>query len=731
MLKGRLKYFALPFFLLGIILIVFLQFTSGRNISNLISSNRRLLDELKIQTDLQRLESHIVAAESDVRWIIITDDSNHLPEVKQEINSIRTDIRKLRDQVTNTNTSALMQELENAVEKKNQFNHHILNVYQQEGKSAAERVIKTSWGKLLRDTIIMFTNILDSTRRTEVAAITRSIDNIGKRALSWGLILAIVAGLSIIIAFWHFVTQGQEQSRMINVLDVSEKRVKEAARVKEQFMANMSHEIRTPMNAILGFTNLLQKTDLNNVQKQYIDNIQSSGENLLTIVNDILDLSKIEEGMMSIEEVPFSLRGLMHSVETMFIEKANRKHLYVDVNIEDSIPDTLNGDPIRLTQILVNLLGNAIKFTNRGGINIDIKMVASDKQEIQLQFNVKDSGIGIASEKQKNIFDRFQQAEAETTRRYGGTGLGLSIVKQLIDLQLGKIDVKSEMGKGTEFIFQIPYKISFENIEGKELSYAPAEGLQLTSTKILVAEDNVMNQQLIKHLLTSWNLNFTLVSNGAEVINNLQNKDYDIILMDIQMPEMDGYVATEKIRHELKSDIAIIAMTAHAMAGEREKCISYGMNDYISKPIKEAELYKLIKKYGKPLEDSYGENGSNGKNGNGSVIDLSYLQDLSSGNKDFENQIIRQFIKQVPEEIISLEQAIRQKDFTAMRSLAHSMKSSVSYLGLIHELGPMLQEIENQAVNETDLSIIRACFDSIEFTCRQAVDEAKKLVDQS
>jgi signal transduction histidine kinase/DNA-binding response OmpR family regulator len=730
-LKGRLKYFALPFFLLGIILIVFLQFTSGRSINNLISSNRRLLDELKVQTDLQRLESNIVTAESDVRWIIITEDSIHLPEVKQEINNIRTDIRKLRSQVANTNTNALMEELEKMVEKKNQFNHHILNVYQQQGKAAAERVIKTNRGKLMRDTIIMFTNILDSTRRSELAAITRSIDNIGKRALSWGLILAIVAGLTIIIAFWHFVSRGQEQSRMINVLDISEKKVKEAARVQEQFMANMSHEIRTPMNAILGFTNLLQKTDLNNVQKQYIDNIQSSGENLLTIVNDILDLSKIEEGMMGIEEVPFSLRGLMHSVETMFKEKARRKHLYVDVNIEDSIPDTLNGDPTRLTQILVNLLGNAIKFTTCGGINIDITMVERDKKDVQLQFNIKDSGIGIAPEKQKNIFDRFQQAEAETTRRYGGTGLGLSIVKQLIDLQQGKIEVKSEMEKGTEFIFQIPYTISFENIEGKEISYAPAEDKQLTSTKILVAEDNVMNQQLIKHLLTSWNLNFTLVSNGAEVINNLQNKDYDLILMDIQMPEVDGYVATEKIRNDLKSDVAIIAMTAHAMAGEREKCISYGMNDYISKPIKEAELYRLIKKYGKPLEDSNGENGNGKENGNGSVIDLSYLQDLSSGNKDFENQIIRQFIKQVPEEIISLEQAIHQKDFVAMRSLAHNMKSSVSYLGLMHELGPMLQEIENQAVNETDLSIIRACFDSIEFTCRQAVDEAKKLVGQS
>lgn len=726
MLKGKLKYFALPFFLFGIILIVFLQFTSGTSINNLISSNRRLLDELKIQTDLQRLESQIVTVESDVRWLVLSENSNYMPAIKQEINGIRMALRQINVGVANSNTSPLIRELGIMVEKKNQFNHHILNVFQNAGKNAAELVIKTNNGKILRDSIIKLINVLDSTRRTEVAYITSSIDNNGKRALNWGLILAVVAGLTMTVAFWHFVSQGEQQSRMINFLDVSEKKVKEAARIQEQFMANMSHEIRTPMNAILGFTNLLQKTSLSNLQKQYIENIQSSGENLLTIVNDILDLSKIEEGMMGIEEVPFSLRGLMHSVETMFKEKAQRKHLYVDMNIEENIPDTLNGDPIRLTQILVNLLGNAIKFTTTGGVKIDVKMIGQEKEVIQLQFNIKDTGIGIAPEKQKNIFDRFQQAEAETTRRYGGTGLGLSIVRQLIDLQMGKIEVKSAINEGTEFIFQIPYKISFENITGRETNYAPAEDSLFSSTKILVAEDNTMNQQLIKHLLASWQLNFTLVSNGKEVVDNLQHQYYDLILMDIQMPELDGYAATEKIRNELKSDIAIIAMTAHAMAGEREKCISYGMNDYISKPIKEAELYRLIKKYGKPNR-AENQNG----NGHGPVINLSYLQDLSSGNKEFENQIIRQFIKQVPQEIISLEQAIQQKDFTSIRSLAHNMKSSVSYLGLMHELGPMLEEIENQAVKDTDLSIILACFDSIEFTCRQAVEEAKELVGQS
>ena len=521
-----------------------------------------------------------------------------------------------------------MEKLDYLIEEKIKFTYLVLNTLREKGKEPAELLITTNKGQILSDSIVNVISVLDNIRRTEMARIIGSIDESGRRARSWGLVLAFIAGTTCLIAFWHFVSQGRQQKKMITVLDASERKIKEAARIQEQFMANMSHEIRTPMNAILGFTNLLYKTDLDENQQQYVQNIQSSGENLLSIVNDILDLSKIEAGMMRIESVPFSLRGLMHSVETMFNEKVRQKQLSLRVEIDKSIPDMLCGDAVRLTQILVNLLGNAIKFTVKGGIEINIKSLKQDANNLRLLFNVRDTGIGIAAEKQKAIFERFQQAEAETTRRYGGTGLGLAIVNQLINLQKGQISVKSNVGRGTEFIFELPFEISKEIVDDSMIQYRQTHpDHQFYKARILVAEDNLLNQQLMIHLLTSWRMEFEIVNNGLEALKALQNEDFDMVLMDIQMPDLDGYTTTQKIRSDLKSAIPIIAMTAHAMAGEKEKCLSYGMNDYISKPVKESELYKLVIKYAKKDEEQ--------EAGKDTVINLNYLKELSMGNKDF------------------------------------------------------------------------------------------------
>src|SRR5450432_4518019 len=261
-------------------------------------------------------------------------------------------------------------------------------------------------------------------------------------------------------------------------------------------MANMSNEIRTPMNSILGFTNLLQKEPLNEKSREFVRSIQNSGESLLEIINDILDFSKIEAGMMRIESNPFSLRELLHSIKTMFTTRLQPKDLSFTVNVENSIPDLLDGDAVRLTQILVNLVNNAIKFTNSGGIEINVTGDKKTENRIEISFSVKDTGIGIASHKVEVIFDRFQQADEDTTRKYGGTGLGLSIVKQLVDLQYGTIRVSSELNKGTEFVFSIPYTIAPEsNIQEDLNSYAAGEGDPGEGRlKILVAEDNAMNQ---------------------------------------------------------------------------------------------------------------------------------------------------------------------------------------------------------------------------------------------
>jgi PAS domain S-box-containing protein len=477
----------------------------------------------------------------------------------------------------------------------------------------------------------------------------------------------------------------------------------ESANVKEQFLANMSHEIRTPINSVIGFTNLIQKTSMTEEQQQFVTLIQSASENLLTIINDILDISKIEAGMLRIEKNPFSLRGLCSSIETMFYHRAREKNLSFSLYIQDNIPDTLTGDAVRLTQILVNLISNAIKFTQKGGISINITTLAQNDDAIRLRFSVKDSGIGIPADKLETIFERFQQGETDTTRKYGGTGLGLSIVKNLVQLQGGDIRVESEPGKGTEFIFEIGYSLVHVS---ETLPASLADKTAITAgafpdARILVAEDNSMNQLLIKFTFQSWKMNYELADNGAKAIEWLQRDKFDLVLLDIQMPLMDGYATAQAIRKELKSEIPIIAMTAHALAGEREKCISFGMNDYISKPIHEKELFSLLKKY---LSDDRESNIETLKN-ELHYIDLNFLEDMVMGNGEFLKTIIKQFLKQFPGEMEALKLAVDQKDTRQVATLAHHIQSTVSILGKNTPFFQQLEKLEKLAKKNTTATL--------------------------
>ena len=397
--------------------------------------------------------------------------------------------------------------------------------------------------------------------------IVTAINSENKNDVPWDFYIYL-SGAVLFFLIWIYLYIKTKQS------SESEKKVMASAEVKENFLANMSHEIRTPLNAVLGFTNILKSTHLNAEQKEYVEVIQTSGDNLLSIVNDILDLSKIEAGMLRIDETPFRVKDIISTVESMFQAKAEEKNLKLVVNIDSDTPEIVSGDAVRLTQILVNLVANAIKFTEDGGVYLRVTPMRQKDDKIVLEFLVRDTGIGISAEKQIKIFDRFEQAEASTTRRFGGTGLGLSIVKNLVELQHGTIELYSQYGIGTSFTVEIPYKMTNEKVaktENKRTSINPNK--MKTNTKILIAEDNVMNQRLIKHLMNNWNFKFDLVFNGTQALEALKKQNYDLILMDIQMPEMDGYTASAFIRSEFRSSIPIIAMTAHAMAGEKEKCL--------------------------------------------------------------------------------------------------------------------------------------------------------------
>lgn len=388
----------------------------------------------------------------------------------------------------------------------------------------------------------------------------------------------------------------KEANTAVRELMQTRKELEELMKVKEQFLANMSHEIRTPMNAIVGFTSLLLKSKLSSEQRQYINAVKISGENLLVIINDILDFSKIQSGKLVFEQIEFRLSQVISTLTELMLPKSIEKNIQLLTKIDKKIPDNLIGDPTRLNQIFLNLVGNAIKFTEIGEVKISVDLINETDDGVELKFSVSDTGIGIPKNKLSSVFEGFTQASNETTRKYGGTGLGLTIVKQFIEMQGGTITVDSEEGKGSTFSFNLKFKKNLhpDSEKNKEKEYEPESNLSLN---ILLVEDNQLNQILAKKVLTDWKWKVEIAENGKVALEKLEKSNFDLILMDIQMPEMDGYETTRKIRQTFKSpksDIPIMAMTAHALAGEAEKCINVGMNNYISKPFDKKILFSKI-----------------------------------------------------------------------------------------------------------------------------------------
>ena len=498
--------------------------------------------------------------------------------------------------------------------------------------------------------------------------------------------------------------------------------------MQEQFLANMSHEIRTPMNGIQGMTNLLGETALTEGQKEFVDIIKLSADNLLVIINDILDFSKIKAGKLTIEKIDFRLKDVLENVKAIFIHRVKKKGLAFHLETDARIPHLVKGDPYRLNQVLINLIGNAIKFTEQGSVTVKVDLQQRTAEQAELLFTVTDTGMGIPAERLSEIFDNFSQAGLDISRKYGGTGLGLAISKQLVHLQGGNIYVTSEAGKGSVFTFSISYGNSEreESGSGRTSTGMTDHSQLLTGRRFLVAEDNEVNQKLVEYVLIKAGGIVKLANDGREAVELLQqDKGYDLIIMDLQMPVMDGYGATQVIRDEMKLQIPIIAMTATALIGEQVRCLDAGVDDYMTKPFDFKELYKRINMLldrRSPLAMFQ----------DGAVMvdelpsyDLSLLRQMD--DRQYLYDRLNVFITESPGRIAEMRKAAVGGEHEKVVYRAGKMKRSARVLQA-HVLHSLLAQIEFQSIEGEDVTgLVQMVQDVYEGLAPQLKEEIEKI----
>jgi len=474
-----------------------------------------------------------------------------------------------------------------------------------------------------------------------------------------------------------------------------------ASRAKSEFLANMSHEIRTPMNGIVGMTALTLRTSLTDTQREYLETVRTSSDALLGLIGDILDFSKIEAGKLDLEPVPFVLDEVIGNSVRVLALRAHETGLTVTYDIDDDVPATLVGDPLRLRQVLVNLVGNAIKFTEKGGVTVNVALDREqDDDDVVVRVSVTDTGIGIAPDKQKLIFEAFSQADGSTTRKYGGTGLGLAISKRLVDMMGGELSVESTPGEGATFAFTA--KLTKDTRPERTTSNGSLEAIRvsnfptLPSLSVLIAEDNPVNRTLLTRFLEGEGHRPSVARNGREAVDAIAEQRFDIVLMDIQMPEMDGFEAVSVIRkreRETGGHLPLVAVTAHAMKGDRERCIEAGFDGYLTKPVSFTDLLATLATV-VPLPDlppsrpalssrsrvaPASERPDSRPRG---TFDRASALARVGGDLDLLKEIVVVFVAEAPEWLDTLRGAAAGTDGAALRSIAHKIKGAADTCGV-------------------------------------------------
>jgi PAS domain S-box-containing protein len=510
----------------------------------------------------------------------------------------------------------------------------------------------------------------------------------------------------------------------------------DAVKAKQQFLSNMSHEIRTPMNAIIGFTKVVLKTELTAKQQEYVRAIKTSGDALIVLINDILDLAKVDAGKMNFEQTPFRLATSLSAMLHLFEPKIQEKNLSLVKEYDNGIPEVLIGDPVRLHQIILNLVSNAVKFTSQGKIIVIVRVLRETDDDVTIEFAVSDTGIGIEEHRLKDIFEDFQQATSGTSRLYGGTGLGLAIAKQLVEAQGGTISVNSTINEGTTFSFTLSFYKTNTRVEIETgLSGSDTEKI---NARILVVEDIPLNQLLMRTLLEDFEFECEIVPNGKIAIEKLQKEFYDLILMDLQMPEMNGFEATEFIRNKMNSTIPIIALTADVTTSDMARCKAVGMDDYISKPVDERVLYSkiasLLKKTHTTKKHSQ-ETPVQTEVKKIKLTNLEYLRQRTKSNPKLIVEMISLYLEQTTPLIMAINDSVQNNDWDRVQTIAHKIIPSFSIMGFSAEHEELAKTIQEYAGSQQHVeqipALVSQLIDVLEHGVEELEQEKKDLIRNS
>jgi signal transduction histidine kinase/DNA-binding NarL/FixJ family response regulator len=500
-------------------------------------------------------------------------------------------------------------------------------------------------------------------------------------------------------------------------LQKAKQSAEDSMRIKDSFLANISHEIRTPMNGILGFSEVLLKWMPQVTERKYLEAIKTSAENLMTIINDILDVSKLESGKFTLDEYPFDVIQILQQIRHLFELRIQEKGLKFKLIFPEKMPRFLHGDPGRLNQILVNLVGNAIKFTQKGSIGLSVEVLASSSNAAQLMFEVSDTGIGISKEEIPLVFETFRQLETGYQRNYQGSGLGLSICKQLVDIQGGSIWAESEKGEGTRFFVELSFPLASPAEVKKQKAETKGRSHEPRLQHILVAEDNPINTLLAGKILEDAGFVVTHAENGKEAVEALKAKQPDLVLMDIQMPVMDGYEATRIIRSLPGSlgSTPILATTAHSTEAETQKCLEAGMQGFVSKPFVAEHLIQRILELTSNselpiLEKPNSQNTKPEPDPNDTEFNLASLKRLGGNDPDFEQGMAHLFIQKLPEFILNMRDGLEQENWTQYRKAAHKVLPNISMMGLEKEASYLVEIDENKTGEQLDWEKEKAFF---------------------